>query len=126
VRIDAPRGESTGTAEGSAAPASAEVVAVECVMLGDRWWWVASERATPIRCAAVGSVKADEMRTARSAPMGRRHAVLADSALTACGRPLVGLHTFPDLLWKDSTLASRNCPACSVEVDALRPADAPA
>jgi len=84
----------------------------------DELCWVASEQAVPVRSAAIGAVKADEDGTQQCTPMGRRHAVREGSTTTACGRPLAGLHTFPNLPWADFSLASRTCPACVVAVDA--------
>jgi hypothetical protein len=90
------------------------------VIRGDELCCVASEQAVPVRSAVIGAVKADEDETQSRTPMGRRHAVREGSTTTACGRPLAGLHTFPNLAWADFSLASRTCPACLVAVESAR------
>ena len=87
----------------------------------DAGWWVASEQAVPVRSGAIGVVKAAEDATQRLAPMGRRHAAQANSAVTACGRSLARLHHFPALSWTDDQLASRTCPTCLAEVERSAP-----
>ena len=79
---------------------------------GEHLYSVASESAVPVRSSAIGAVKAEEDQTQTFVPMGRRHAVRRESTVTVCGRPLDGLHVFPELAWADSALASRSCPAC--------------
>jgi hypothetical protein len=84
---------------------------------GTHQWWVASEGASPVRSAGIGSIKLTEIETTRFTPMGRRHAVQDDSGETACGRSLSRLHLFPTMPWGESPLASRNCPACLVKLE---------
>jgi hypothetical protein len=84
---------------------------------GEHSYWVASESAVPVRSAAIGAVKADEDQAQVFVPMGRRHAVLSESTLTACGRSLTGLNVFPEVAWAEFSLASRSCPACLAAIE---------